>query len=139
MDEINISFTNAWFVDIKKFIYDKLSTNPLIIDEIWENNVFLKDDWSDLFNKNKFIFFGIISETTNSFWIRNCSVQIDLYSESIEKTDNIKEIIINLFNRSNYKGIKSLLVNDLWNKIPARKWLVRNTLNFDFVFKDMKY
>lgn len=76
---------------------------------------------------------------SNKVWIRSHSVQIDSYAKSIEEVDDIKEIIIDLFNRSDFKWIKSNLKIDYWNKTPAKKWMKRNTLDFEFVFKDMKY
>lgn len=138
MSEITIKYTEVWFIDIKLFIYERLKNYVPIIEKIWTDNVFIKNDGS-LKNKNKFISINVIWWRVNSFWIRTNLVQIDTYWESVEEVDNIKEIIIDLFNRSDFKWIKSLLKNDYWNKTPSRKWISRATLDFQFTYKDLKY
>ena len=139
MSEIQINYTEVWFIDIKRYIYDRLVNYVPIIEKIGTKNVHIKWNGSNLKDSDKFVFFWIVGQNTNHIWIRSCLVQIDAYAPSIEEVDNIKEIIIDLFNRSNYKWIKSILKNDYWNKTPSRKWISRATLDFDFVFKDMKY
>ena len=139
MSEITIKYTEVGFIDIKLYIYDRLKNYVPLIEKVWTNNVFIKWNGDDLKDKDKFLHFWIIGSNTNKFWIRSSLVQIDCYAKSVEEVDNIKEIIIDLFNRRNFQWIKSILKSDYWNKTPSRKWISRATLDFDFVFKDMKY
>lgn len=139
MAEITIQYTEVWFIDLKKLIYDRLINYVPLIEKIWPDNVYVSNDWGKLKDKDKFVFFDVSNWRSNHIWIRQHSVQIDSYAKSIEEVDSIKEIIIDLFNRSDFKGIKSLLKIDYWNKTPSKKWMSRSTLDFDFMLKDMKY
>lgn len=139
MAEITIQYTEVWFIDLKTNIYDRLVNYIPLIEKIWVKNVHISWTWKDLSKEDKFVSFDVWGWRTNKIGIRSHSVQIDSYAKSIEEVDNIKEIIIDLFNRSNFKWIKSNLKIDYWSKTPARKWIKRNTLDFEFIFKDMKY
>jgi hypothetical protein len=138
MPDITIKYTEMWFIDIKLYIFEKLKNHPLIIEKIGSKKVYIKSI-NNLTNIDEFIFINSWIWRTNKFWIRSYSVQIDAYAKTIEEVDSIKEIIINLFNRREYKWIKSILKTDFWNKAPSRKWISRATLDFEFIFKDMKY
>lgn len=133
-----IPMTEIWFVDIKKYIYDTLDTYfPL--KQKWLKKVIIRNFESVAKEQRPFIAFSSIWGRTNNFWIRNESFQIDVFSESIEQWENIKDIVIDLLNRRNFKGIKSQLTRTWPDGSDEKTWFCRLVMDFEFVFKDMKY
>lgn len=133
-----IPMTEIWFIDIKKYIYDTLNTYfPL--KQKWLKKVIIRNFESVAKEQRPFISFSSIWGSTNSIWIRSEAFQIDIFSENIEQGEAIKDIVVDLLNRRNFKWIKSKLSRSWPDGSDEKTWFCRHVLDFDFVFKDMKY
>lgn len=133
-----IPTTELWFVDIRKYVYDTLINYVPLIEKIWTNNVHIRDH--DI-SKLPLPFVSVVGDwwTTDSRWVRNHSFQIDILDKSVENAEVVRDIIIDLFNRRNFKWIKSKLTMIWPDMSRPQKWIFRQILRFDFVFKDMKF
>lgn len=134
-----IPMTELWFVDIRKYVYDTLVNYVPLIQKIWTNNVHI---WDQNDMSKVPVPYVCISGTwwnTNSTGIRNQSYQIDVMAKSVEDAEAVKDIIIDLFNRRNFKWIKSKLTMIWPDMSRPEAWIFRQILRFDFIFKDMKF
>lgn len=134
-----IPITELWFVDIRKYVYDTLVNYLPLIQKIGTNNVHIWDQ-NDM-SKVPIPYVSVLSMTwnTNSLGIRNQNFQIDVLAKSVEEAEVVKDIVIDLFNRRNFKWIKSKLTMIWPDMSKPEQWLFRQILRFDFVFKDMKF
>lgn len=133
-----IPMTELWFVDITKYVYDSLATYiPLL--EKWMQKVIVRT-WSVAKEPRPFIAFSSIWwPISNWLWIRGELFQIEIYSWSFEEWEKIRDIVVDLFNRRNFKWIRSELTRAGPNWSNEETWFSRHVLDFNFVFKDMKY
>lgn len=139
MSELSIPKTELWFIDIKKYVYDSMATYVPLLEVIWVESIFFRPD-DTIYDKKKPIV--SISESWGNVdfkWIRNQTYQIDVWATSVEEAEKIKYIIVDLFNRRNFKWIKSILTGTWPDMSNPKKWFFREILFFKFVFKDMKY
>ncbi len=139
MPELTIPKTELWFIDIKKYVYDSLVTYVPLLEIIGNDSVYFRPN-DTIYDKNKPMV--CISESggnTDFKWIRNQVYQIDVLAESVEVAEKIKYIIVDLFNRRNFKGIRSKLFRTWPDMSNTKKWIFREILFFEFVFKDMKF
>ncbi len=134
-----IPITELWFVDIRKYVYDTLVNYVPLIQKIWTNNVHIWDQ-NDM-SKVPVPYVCISGSwwNTNSIGIRNQGYQIDVLAKSVEDAEAVKDIIIDLFNRRNFKWIKSKLTMIWPDMSRPEAWIFRQILRFDFIFKDMKF
>ena len=135
-----ITKTKLGFIDVRKYIYDSMIAYVNLIEEMWTadrikaNGFAVYDDV-----KKPVICYHEVTSNTNSKWIRKSIYQIDIRGANIEKTDKIKDLVIDLFNRKNISGIKSILTN-VWPDLPEFKnQLIHKPLTFSFVVKDQKF
>lgn len=135
---MSIPLTNRWFIDLRKYIFDSLVNFSDLTTLIWANNVYVREI-EDIASKPKpFVSITSISWNVDIAWIRTWVYQIDIWAESVEQSEDIRDVIIDLFNRRNYLGIKSKL-NFIWPDMSDEKTkLFRQIVEFDFVFKDQK-
>lgn len=133
-----IPMTELWFVDIRKYVYDTLVNYVPLIQKIWTNNVHI---WDHNISKVPLPYVCISANwwNTNSIGIRNQGYQIDVLAKSVEDAEVVKDIIIDLFNRRNFKWIKSKLTMIWPDMSRPEAWIFRQILRFDFIFKDMKF
>lgn len=134
-----IPITELWFVDIRKYVYDTLVNYLPLIQKIWTNNVHIWDQ-NDM-SKVPTPYISVLSMTwnTNSLGIRNQNFQIDILAKSVEDAEAVKDIVIDLFNRRNFKWIKSKLTMIWPDMSKPEQWLFRQILRFEFIFKDSKF
>lgn len=134
-----IPITELWFVDIRKYVYDSLLNYVPLIQKIWTNNVHIWDQ-NDM-SKVPTPYISVLSMTwnTNSLGIRNQNFQIDILAKSVEDAEAVKDIVIDLFNRRNFKWIKSKLTMIWPDMSKPEQWLFRQILRFEFIFKDSKF
>lgn len=128
-----------WFIDIKKYIFDSLNLYVPLIQKIWTNNVHIwkKNNISKI--QPPFVALTRIWWSTDSLWLRNEMFQIDVISETAEEAEVIKDIVVDLFNRRNFKWVRSKLAL-IWPDMSRPKISrYRQILRFDFYFKDMAY
>lgn len=133
-----IPMTELWFIDIRKYVYDTLVNYVPLIQKIWTNNVHI---WDHNISKVPLPYVCISANwwNTNSIGIRNQGYQIDVLAKSVEDAEAVKDIIIDLFNRRNFKWIKSKLTMIWPDMSRPEAWIFRQILRFDFIFKDMKF
>lgn len=134
-----IPITELWFVDIRKYVYDTLVNYLPLIQKIWTNNVHIWDQ-NDM-SKVPTPYISVLSMTwnTNSLGVRNQNFQIDVLAKSVEDAEAVKDIVIDLFNRRNFKWIKSKLTMIWPDMSKPEQWLFRQILRFEFIFKDSKF
>lgn len=134
-----IPLTELWFIDIRKYVYDSLINYVPLIQKIWTNNVHIWDQNDISKTTLPFVSITNLSWNTDTRGVRNQTFQIDVLANSIENAENVKDIIVDLFNRRNFKGIKSKLIQIWPDMSHPTKWVFRQILRFNFVFKDMKF
>jgi hypothetical protein len=132
--------TELWFIDIKKIIYDTLKNYTLLIEKLWTTDwrVIIRNVQDVSNTQTPFITFQQVWSRTNAIWIRTAVFQFDVWSKNLQEGEEIKDIVVNLFNRANIWGIKSILQRESENSEDKTK-LNRHSLDFQFTFKDMKY
>ncbi len=130
--------TELWFIDVRKYVFDSLSKYVSLIQKIGSWKVFIFD-----YNMSKeeppFVVIQTLSDRTDYRWIRTYYIQIDIYDKTIERSEEIKDIIIDLFNRRNFHWISSKLESIWPDTSNPKKWRFRQILRFNFVVKDMKF
>jgi len=134
---MEIPKNEIWFIDIKKYIYDTVSSyHPLL--EKWLKKVILRTFENVSREERPFICINDLWGSTDSVWIRSVWINFEIYASSMEEGEILKDILIDLFNRRNVKWIRSRLETDIgwW---MDKNWLTRHLLDFEFIFKDMKY
>lgn len=134
-----IPMTELWFIDIRKYVYDSLVNYVPLIQKIWTDNVHIWDQEDILKVSTPFVSIFSLYWNTNSLGIRNQNFQIDVLAKSVEDAEAIKDIVIDLFNRRNFKWIKSKLTMIWPDMSKPELWRFRQILRFDFIFKDMKF
>lgn len=135
----DIPTTELWFVDIRKYVYDTLVNYVPLIQKIWEKNVHIWDENNISKKPKPFVSIATISWNTDARWLRSHVYQIDVLTKTVEDAESIKDIIIDLFNRRNFWGIRSKLV-EIWPDMSKPGiWSFRQILRFRFTFKDMKF
>lgn len=135
MEEIPI--TEVWFVDIEKYVYDTLTTYVPLLQK--GTSVIMRKHFNVFKEQKPFIHPHYIWGNTNSIWIRSELFQIDIFADNMQEWKNIKDIVVDLFNRRNFKWIKSKLVRTWPDESDEKTGLFSCNMDFDFVFKDMKY
>lgn len=129
--------TQTWFIDIRKYIYDTLM-NYLPLRQKIGRHIYVVEPLGDFPHAEEpFVFFTKNSDVVHR-WIRTYSCQFDVYTKTREEAEEIRDIIIDLFNRRNYKWIRSSLIL-IWPDMSNPKaWYYREIFDFEFVFKDFK-
>jgi hypothetical protein len=134
-------YTNIWFVDIKKYLFDLLKSNEKLLDKFWgstEGRIILRNIQDISLTPLPFITFQQIWSRTNNIWIRSVTFQFDIYSDFIEEWEEIHDIIVDLFNRRKNDWISSKIEREDQG-VEQKTWFIRHSLDFQFVFKDIKY
>lgn len=135
-----IEHSELWFIDIRKYIYDRFTNYVNLIQKIWwPENIKSRDEESIKWIDKPFISYSHIWWSTNNLWIRKDSFQIDIWATNIEEFEEIKDLVVWLFNRSKDDVVKSQLVNIWPDMSNPEKNLFRKPLTFKFVFKDQKF
>ncbi len=128
-----------WQVDIKLYIYDKLKNYVPIIEILGTDWICLKTDecFQKLKNNQAVIWVDYIAWRTNELGIRSELIQIDIYAHTMEDAEKLKAHVVDLFNRENWKWIRSKL-NKVYDWRSKNKW-ARIITDFHFIYKDMKF
>ena len=135
-----IEHSELWFIDIRKYIYDRLTGYVNLIQKIWwPENIICRDLQTIKGTDKPFISYSEIWWSTNSLWIRNMSYQIDIWATNMEEFEELKDLVVWLFNRSKDDGVRSKL-DSIWPDMSnPEKNLFRKPLTFRFVFKDQNF
>ena len=135
-----IPTSELWFINIREYIYNRMKNFVNLTQKIWwSENIKCRDIETIKWLDKPFVSYSEIWWETNSFWIRESVYQIDIWATNMEEMEEIKDLIVWLFNRSNEDGVKSKLMSlwpDLWN--PEKNY-IHKPLTFSFVFKDQKF
>lgn len=131
--------TELWFVDITKYVYDTLKNYVPLLEQ-WVEKVIIRKFESVAKEARPFITFSSMWwPVSNSLWIRSETFEFEIYTESFEQWSKIKDILVDLFNRRNFKGIRSKLLRTWPSWSDEKTGYSRHMVDIDFVFKDMKY
>jgi len=135
-----IEHSELWFIDIRKYIYDRLTSYVNLIQKIWwPENIICRDLQTIKGTDRPFISYSHVWWSTNSLWIRKDSFQIDIWATNMEEFEDLKDLVVWLFNRSKDDWVKSQL-SSVWPDMSnPEKSLFRKPLTFRFVFKDQKF
>ena len=135
-----IEHSELGFIDIRKYIYDRLASYVNLIQKIWwPENIICRDLQTIKGTDRPFISYSHVWWSTNSLWIRKDSFQIDIWATNMEEFEDIKDLVVWLFNRSKDDGVKSQL-SSIWPDMSnPEKSLFRKPLTFKFVFKDQNF
>lgn len=133
-----IPLTNIWSIDIDKYIIDILKEDSRIIETIW-NNIYIWNQNNLKKITSPFISIFTVDDTTDIAWLRIVTIQFWVVANTVELVKNISNIIISIFNRKNFKWIKSFLKISAQDPNISELWLYRQVLRFDFWFLDNKF
>ena len=135
-----ITKTELGFIDVRKYIYDSMISYVNLITEMWSVDR-IKANWFSVYDdvKKPLICYHEVTSNTDGIWIRKALYQIDIRWANVEKTDKIKDLVIDLFNRKNTHGIKSILTHVWPDMAEFKNQLIHKPLTFSFVFKDQKF
>ena len=135
-----IEYSELWFIDIRKYIYDRMANYVNLIQKIWwPENIKCRDQETIKWMDKPFISYSEIWWSTNNLWIRKVLYQIDIWATNMEEFEEIKDLVVWLFNRSIDDWVRSQL-DTIWPDMSnPEKNLFRKQLTFRFVFKDQKF
>ena len=135
-----IEYSELWFIDIRKYIYDRMANYVNLIQKIWwPENIKCRDQETIKWIDKPFISYSEIWWSTNNLWIRKVLYQIDIWATNMEEFEEIKDLVVWLFNRSIDDWVRSQL-DTIWPDMSnPEKNLFRKPLTFRFVFKDQKF
>jgi len=132
--------TELWFIDIRKYVYDTLVNYVPLIEKIGTNNVYFWDTNNSIAKKTRpFVSITQLWWNINSIWIREQEYQIDIFWTSLEQSGDTRDIIIDLLNRRYVNEVRSKLIRLRPDQSDEKLWIVRQSMDFLFVFKDMKF
>jgi len=135
-----IEYSELWFIDIRKYIYDRMANYVNLIQKIWwAENIKCRDEETIKWMDKPFISYSEIWWSTNNLWIRRVLYQIDIWATNMEEFEEIKDLVVWLFNRSIEDWVRSQL-DTIWPDLSnPEKNLFRKPITFRFVFKDQKF
>ncbi len=135
-----IPTSELWFINIREYIYNRMKNFVNLTQKIWwSENIKCRDIESIKWLDKPFINYSEIWWNTTNLWIRKSIYHIDIWATNMEEMEEIKDLLVWLFNRSNEDWVKSKLMSlwpDLWN--PEKNY-IHKPLTFSFVFKDQKF
>lgn len=132
-----IPLTDEGMVDIRLYVYE--STIDALQWIISKEGIIMRE-YENLSGIDRpFIWISKLGGSTDARWVRTQFFQIDVWSDTIEESEKIGDKVIKRFNRTNWKGIRSLLENEHPDSNDIKTGLYRRVLEFQFTFKDMNY
>ena len=135
-----IEYSELWFIDIRKYIYDRMANYVNLIQKIWwPENIKCRDQETIKWMDKPFISYSEIWWSTNNLLIRKVLYQIYIWATNMEEFEEIKDLVFWLFNRSIDDWVRSQL-DTIWPDMSnPENNLFRKPLTFRFVFKDQKF